>query len=112
MNKIIVIMLTTLTFAIGQDCGKIMYFVDSSKPGISITYENESGNTEQITTSRNGWTKSFNACAGDFVYVSAQTKNSNSKIKVQILYNFKVIEKATSYGDYVIATASGLIPKR
>ena len=110
MKKILLSLLTLLSFGFAQDCWKVYYWVDSSKPGISITYENSQGNTEQVKTSKNGWSYSFTSCSGDFVYISAQTHNENAEIKVRILYRFKEIESAKSYGDYVIATASGLIP--
>lgn len=87
--------------------GEIKYIVTCTPEGFDVTYSNESENTEQVDVSGSQWSKSFNATPGTFVSLTAQAKNENAKISVKIYYNGKVIEKAESSGDFVIASASG-----
>lgn len=87
--------------------GEVEYVVESSRKGFSITYENSNGQTEQADISSTSWKTSFTGYDDDFVYISAQADNENTNISVYIYYRGKEFKKATSYGDYVIATASG-----
>lgn len=90
--------------------GTVKYEVTCSPSGFDITYENSSGNTEQKDISSGSWSTTFTGYSGDFVYISAQAGNENATITTKIYYKGKVIENATSSGDYVIATASGSLP--
>lgn len=88
----------------------VKYEVKCSPNGFDITYTNSSGNTEQKDISEGSWEISFQGESGDFVYISAQADNENANISVKIYYQGSIIEQASSSGDYVIATASGLLP--
>lgn len=90
--------------------GIVKYEVTCSPSGFDITYENSSGNTEQKTISSGSWSTTFTGQQSDFVYISAQADNKNATVTAKIYYQDKVIEQATSSGDYVIATASGSLP--
>jgi len=74
-----------------------------------LTYENQGGNTEQITMS-GSWDYEFPAEEGTFVYLSAQNNNNSGTVSVQISVDGGVIEEASSSGAFVIATASGSVP--
>jgi len=90
--------------------GIVEYKVTSNKSGFDITYQNAVGNTEQKDIQSSSWNISFSGEQGDFVYISAQTNNTNATITAEIYYNGKLIENSTSNGSYVIATASGSLP--
>lgn len=75
----------------------------------SITYSNASANTEQGDMS-GFWHYDFSANSGQFVYISAQNSAATGTVSVNILYNGKPFENASSSGAYVIATASGSVP--
>jgi len=117
MKKVLIIIISIALFnackkdssTIEDSCGTIKYEVSCSPAGFDITYENSSGNTEQQDVSSGSWTKSFNACDGDFVYISAQAGNENASISVKIYFNNNLIEKGSSSGDYVIADASRIL---
>lgn len=87
---------------------------DSSRIPISLTYENQSGNTEQLDSSITGirnWEETFRGEPGGFLYVSVQSNHESAKsITCEILVNGQVVESATSQGRFVIATCSGRIP--
>lgn len=118
MKKLILFILVVTFGMIYSGCedtalsskGTVEYSVSCSPPGFDITYENEGGNTEQKDISSGSWQTSFSGTSGAFVYISAQANNENASISVEISFKGKVIEEATSSGDYVIATASGSLP--
>jgi hypothetical protein len=73
----------------------------------SITYFNQSGNMEQIEV-RLPWTKSLKAKPGQILGVTAQVQTKDSSITCEIYQDDKLIEKADSSGDFVIAMCNGL----
>jgi hypothetical protein len=107
MKIIILALLTVLFVSQANSQGKVEYVVNSSSPGLSITYTNEGGNTEQKKVKSTLWKTSFIGTPNQFVYISAQTLNKNTQIGVKIIYNGEIIERANSNGDYVVASASG-----
>ena len=113
MRKIIVFINVFILLSILTSCestslsGEVEYVVNCSPSGFDITYQNSSGNTAQQDISSGSWTYSFTGASGDFVYISAQANNENATVTTEIYYQGKLIEDATSNGDYVIATASG-----
>lgn len=94
---------------------QVIYQVSTSSRShpISLTYENQSGNSEQLdTTTRNGeWTKSLRLEPGDFMYVSVQNDQDSGTVECKILVDGRVVERAKSSGSYVIATCSGSVPR-
>jgi hypothetical protein len=89
-----------------SDTYSIKYRVSGTTTRASLTYENESSNTEQIVVSL-PWSESFTAEKGQFLYISAQNEKGSGSIKCEILQGGEVIEEATSSGAYVIASCSG-----
>ncbi|MFZ0546246.1 MAG: hypothetical protein WAM60_12445 [Candidatus Promineifilaceae bacterium] len=93
----------------------VEYVVTGGIYSASLTYENQSGNTEQrdiiqgTIMNITPWTLGFSANYGDFVYLSAQNNHNDGTITCEIKVNGKVIESATSQGAYVIATCSGRV---
>ena len=83
----------------------ITYQVTGTGSTVDLTYENASGNTEQLEHSL-PWTLVFKAEPGAFLYVSAQI-NGTGTVSCNILKNGTVIKSAKSSGEYVIATCSG-----
>lgn len=87
----------------------IEYIVNSNRDGFNVTYFNKDGGTEQVKVKSNTWTKSFKGGFGTMVSLVAQTEHENTAIQVIIMYENKVYKQSQSDGDYVIATASGII---
>lgn len=77
------------------------------KESASLTYENETGNTEQKDVTM-PWTEEFTASKGDFLYLSAQL-DGNGSITCKIYLNGIVWQEATSQGEFVIASCSGSV---
>lgn len=71
----------------------------------SLTYENESGNTEQHTV-RLPWRLQFEAQEGQFLYISAQSDGYGNSCKIKV--NGMTVEQADSSGQYSIASCSGM----
>lgn len=94
----------------------VVYRVTTLRPShpISLTYENETGNTEQLetrTNRQNLWTKRFEVARGEFLYVSVQNRAETGSVECEILIDGIVVEQAESQGAYVIATCSGSAPR-
>lgn len=92
--------------------GTVIYEV-VGKPGatrVSLTYENDTGNTEQHDVNL-PWEKTLYLPSGQFVYVSAQLDQASGfEVTCRIIAGNRVIETATSSGQYSIATCSGRAP--
>lgn len=72
-----------------------------------ITYENETGGTEQRTVGIPWTSASWKVQDGDFLYISAQNQGETGSVICEILIDGVSIKKSTSSGAYVIATCSG-----
>ena len=83
------------------------YKVTGTANTVDVTYSNESEGTSQESNVSVPWTYSFDGEEGQFVYISAQNQGTSGSVTVTIYRNGKKIEKSTSNGAYVIATASG-----
>jgi hypothetical protein len=84
----------------------ITYRITGNAMQASLTYENETGDTEQKTVNV-PWDKTFTAAPGTFVYIAAQNERDFGTIKCEILIDNVVVKQATSNGAYAIATCSG-----
>jgi hypothetical protein len=77
---------------------------------VDLTYENESGNTEQLSAAAVPWSKLMAGKRyGDFVYVSAQRDERRGVVKCEIWVDSKLIKEAESFGPFTIATCSGSV---
>ena len=65
---------------------------------VSLTYENKSGDTEQIASASVPWSLKFDAPPGQFLYVSAQDRRSSGNVTCQILINGVEQKTSTSQG--------------
>lgn len=87
----------------------IVYKVTGEVNGrASLTYENESGGTEQRTV-KLPWEYKFKAERGDFLYISAQNEKDRGPIRCLITQNGASVQNASSSGAYVIAKCSGRV---
>ncbi len=76
----------------------------------SLTYENSSDGTSQISASALPWTYSFTVNdISQFLYISAQNNFDSGSVTTRIYVNGSVKKESTSTGAYVIATCSGSI---
>lgn len=91
---------------------QVEYIVTHSLNGeISLTYENDSGGTEQIDTvaTSGEWSRSYRMDIGDFVYLSVQNGEDRGTVTCEIRINNRSWKKSTSSGSYVIASCSGSV---
>lgn len=85
----------------------VIYEVTGFASSVSLTYENESGNTEQRTSARLPYRKTMYVEPGAFLYLSAQNNTGSGTLECKIIVNGQVVETATSSGEFAIATCSG-----
>jgi hypothetical protein len=85
---------------------KVEYRVSGTSPGGSLTYENESGGTEQRDVTF-PWSMEMDKKQGDFVYVSVRNNYVEGAVTCQIWVDGKKYKESTSEGDGVIARCSG-----
>src|SRR4030065_2587653 len=79
----------------------------TAQKGVSLTYENAQGGTEQGTY-KLPETIRFTMKYGDFAYISAQNEDDHGSVTCRILIDGVEWKKSTSTGAYVIASCSGL----
>jgi hypothetical protein len=108
MRYLFILFLIGFSFSDTIAQGTIKISVGSSKPGLSITYSYGS-DILQNDASGKRWSKIIYPEIGDRVYVSAQTKSENSNVLIEIYQDGKVIKRAESGGDYVVASTSVII---
>ena len=111
MNKTLLIIMALLLLmsctSLSQQPFHVEYWVTGTTSSVSLTYENKSGDTEQIASASVPWSLKFDAPPGQFLYVSAQNCRSSGNVTCQILINGVEQKTSTSQGGYVIATCSG-----
>lgn len=82
----------------------VTYWVKGTADSASLTYNNQSGNTEQKSEVDVPWHLKFEAERGQFLYISAQNNGESGTIKTQIIVDGDVIAESESEGAYVIAS--------
>lgn len=85
---------------------KVKYIVTGATSSASLTYQNQSGDTEQIAKAHIPWEKTFEARDGMFLYISAQNLNELGSVVTEIEVDGKPYNRSTSEGGFVIATSS------
>lgn len=88
----------------------VIYKVTGFGDSYSVTYNDEQGNTCQLSSVSHGWYYFFKAREGHFLYISAQNNSDYGNVTVQILVETGELKRATSSGGYTIATASAILP--
>ncbi|MDA7619013.1 hypothetical protein N8655_00210 [bacterium] len=85
----------------------VTYKVMGSCEGASLTYNNSSGGTEQVTiaASEFPWIKTFNVRVGYFAYISAQKSGEIGDIEVAVSVDGGNVNKSVSSAAYGIADA-------
>jgi len=96
---------------------QVIYRITDSVSGFDVRYLNAAGEmvTEKVTTqsAQDIWNHSFTSDDGGIVFVSANYKDPESAIKVQIMVDGKVYKQAASKNDTIsFITVSGVIPIR
>jgi hypothetical protein len=81
--------------------------VTGEPSGFDITYKCSEIKAQQELGQSTGWSRTFRACPGIYIYCSAQANHKDAVVNVEVLYDGKVYRSATAIGDYAIATASG-----
>jgi hypothetical protein len=83
------------------------YLLAGTAPEVSVTLNNETGGTEQFTTTLPYERALPTAPPNGFVYISAQNQADYGDVTCTITAGFGILQTATSSGAYVIATCSG-----
>jgi hypothetical protein len=90
---------------------EIEYVVECAYCGVSLTYQNAQGGTEQREATLGGrepWIKRLIVRRGANLYISAQSVSPGFRsITAKILVEGVEVKSSNSSGEYVIATASG-----
>lgn len=87
----------------------VRYEVVGSAESVNITFENAGGGISQMANVALPWSHSFSADPGDYVYLFAQNQGKNGSITVTIYKDGDVFKRATSEGEYVVASVSGTL---
>jgi len=87
----------------------VKYTVRGGATMASLTYQNESGGTEQKDVVL-PWPLAFHAKQGAFVYLSVQKKFESANLEAVITVNGKILQQAESTPPYGIASVSGSVP--
>ncbi len=86
----------------------IKYEVRGSASFASLTYVNASGGIAQETKVKLPWVASFTTDIGNIVSLSAQNEGESGTVSVYIFSSGRIIQSASSTGEYVIALAAGM----
>ena len=97
-----------INYAKGNGLYVIEYVVEGSASSAGLTYNNETGGTEQQKVPL-PWRKLITVSRGYFAYISAQNQGAYGSITVTILLNGVPVKSSKSSGEYGIASASGRI---
>lgn len=75
----------------------------------TLTYQNESGGTEQKTV-KLPWALEWRIESPHFLYLSAQKTGESGIVHVAVYCDGQLLQEAESTSEYGIATASGRVP--
>ncbi len=92
-----------------QNKGRVVFLVTGEPSNFNITYKCSRGKTCQEPAAKKGWSTSFRASKGDYVYCSAQANKKAADFKVEIFFRGNLFKTAYGKGDYAIATSSGIL---
>lgn len=97
-----------------SDTRTVRYLITVGAAGSisSITYTNAQGGIEQIANFTGDWDKVFEMKPGTPISLSGQNARDRGDIKCTIFVDGQVFKESSSSGAYVIASCSGLIPRR
>jgi len=115
---LIVLVLVFLASSCEKDTSReVIYRIDLSVSTFNVRYLDETGAiiSEKVTpqSAEDEWIYSFTSEDGGIVFVSADYKDPESDLRVQILVDEKVYKQALSKNDTnLFITVSGVIPFR
>jgi hypothetical protein len=87
----------------------VKYQVIDSATSFDITFRNEEGKLIETNNAYPPWDYSFQAEAGDTVYVSAQNLGQTGSVCVSIWREGEIYKSSTCTGAYCTATASSTL---
>ena len=88
----------------------VVYEIRGTADTVDITFNNDTGGTEQQSNIRVPYTISYEDFQDDFLYISAQNNGPTGSVIVTIKVNGETFKTSKSEGAYVIASASGSKP--
>jgi hypothetical protein len=86
----------------------VRYEVTGTARMIAITYQNNTGGTNQIDATV-PWFLELNVQPGSFISVAARNKGNTGTLMCRILVDGKVFKSAESSGAYKLCICSGII---
>lgn len=98
-----------------DDEHRVTYRISDNESGFSVSYRDEQGDIQRksvdVSSAEDIWTYAFTGTEGDIVYVSANYKDPETGINVEILLNGKVfLQESSLYDTLNFVTVSGSIP--
>ena len=90
---------------------EVEYIVTCAPADFNVTYANSTGGINQEKITGGSFRKTVYPMSGDFVSIYAQANNKGAHITAKIYIKDDLFKSSSSDGDYVIANASGLLPK-
>jgi hypothetical protein len=89
---------------------RISYIVKGDADDFNVTFKcGDSSEVKQEPHIHKGWKYKFTGHKGDYMYVSAQANQPNSKVNLLIYEDGKLLENISRAGDYPIIQASGRV---
>ena len=86
---------------------EVEYKITGTAKKVFVTLSNATGGTEQYDSVYLPKTYTYYHFDNWFMYISAQNLGETGSVEVAIYHRGKLIDSASSYGAYVIASASG-----
>jgi len=118
MRNLMWIIISLSLFSCNKETERmVVYRITDSVSGFDVRYYDQTGTlvSEKVTTQSalDVWNYSFQSEDGGIVFVSANYKDPQSAIKVQIMVDGKIYKQAASKNDTIsFITVSGVIPIR
>ena len=109
---IIFVLLSLFTVSCKKEkiIGEVTYSVTCDKPGFHVKYETTDETVINIDVEEDAWEHSFEVFPDQFLFLEAQSLNSNSSITVRIDYDGELLNTITSIGNNPTATVHDNVP--
>jgi hypothetical protein len=88
----------------------VVYRISGTAKTVDITFNNDTGGTEQYSDIKLPYEISYEDFQDDFLYISAQNNGESGSVIVIIEVNGETFKTSKSEGAFVIASASGSKP--
>lgn len=98
MNRLLLVLLCLWPLVAEARTYSVEYRVTGSAPRAALAFYNESGGMDQIDVAV-PWTTAFKAKSGAFLYLSAQNKDAQGDLRVEIVLSGKVVQSGSTNSE-------------